>query len=58
MYCECSPVWDGKDDLFDVGSLDDLGLLPNLRRISGAQDCGPGVRFKEGILAARGIAFD
>ncbi|MEU0632304.1 hypothetical protein [Streptomyces sp. NPDC005989] len=58
VYYECSPVWDGEDDLFDVGSLDDLDLLPNLRRISGAQDCGLGAPFKEEILAARGIASD
>jgi hypothetical protein len=24
VYYECSPVWDGEDDLFDVHSLDDL----------------------------------
>ncbi|MGW2178186.1 DUF6892 domain-containing protein [Streptomyces sp. NPDC001732] len=58
VYYECSPVWDGEDDLFDVGSLDDLDLLPNLRRIVGARDCGLGVPFKEEILAARGIASD
>ncbi|WP_371098549.1 DUF6892 domain-containing protein [Streptomyces sanglieri] len=58
VYYECSPVWDGEDDLFDVGSLDDLDLLPNLRLISGAQDCGLGVPFKEEILTARGIASD
>ncbi|MCX4846460.1 hypothetical protein [Streptomyces sp. NBC_00893] len=58
VYCECSPVWDGEDELFDVQSLDDLDLLPNLRRITGAQDCGMGAPFKEEILAARGIASD
>ncbi|MFB8031590.1 hypothetical protein ACFC5Z_01255 [Streptomyces sp. NPDC056004] len=58
VYYECSPVWDGEDDLFDVGSLDDLDLLPNLRRISGARDCGLGDPFKEEILAAQGIASD
>ncbi|GAA1304952.1 MULTISPECIES: hypothetical protein [unclassified Streptomyces] len=58
VYYECSPVWDGEDDLFDVGSLDDLDLLPNLRLISGAQDCGLGAPFKEEILTARGIASD
>ncbi|MFF8616349.1 DUF6892 domain-containing protein [Streptomyces sp. NPDC015350] len=56
VYCECSPVWDGEDDLFDVDSLDDLDLLPNLRRIIGAENCGLGVPFKKEILAARGIA--
>ncbi|MFF3782920.1 DUF6892 domain-containing protein [Streptomyces sp. NPDC001933] len=58
VYYECSPVWDGEDDLFDVGSLDDLDLLPNLRRISGARDCGLGIPFKEEILAARDIVSD
>ncbi|MFF2013285.1 DUF6892 domain-containing protein [Streptomyces sp. NPDC058195] len=58
VYYECSPVWDGEDELFDVSSLDDLDLLPNLRRISGAQDCGMGVPFTEEVLAARGIASD
>ncbi|MCX4865637.1 hypothetical protein OG298_19855 [Streptomyces sp. NBC_01005] len=58
VYYECSPVWDGEDDLFDVGSLDDLDLLPNLRLISGAQNCGLGVPFKAEILTARGIASD
>ncbi|MFF9567788.1 DUF6892 domain-containing protein [Streptomyces sp. NPDC014685] len=56
VYYECSPVWDGEDDLFDVHSLDDLDLLPNLRRVIGAEDCGLGVPFKKEILAARGIA--
>jgi hypothetical protein len=55
VYYECSPVRDGEDDLFDVGSLDDLDLLPNLRRIVGARNCGPGVPFKAEILEARGI---
>ncbi|MER5746476.1 DUF6892 domain-containing protein [Streptomyces sp. NPDC002225] len=58
VYYHCSPVWDGEDELFDVASLDDLDLLPNLRRVSGAQDCGIGVAFDEKLLAARGIASD
>ncbi|MFG3528576.1 DUF6892 domain-containing protein [Streptomyces sp. NPDC047917] len=58
VYYECSPVWDGEDELFDVESLDDLDLLPNLRRVTGAGDCGMGVPFKEEILAARGIVSD
>ncbi|GGQ10496.1 DUF6892 domain-containing protein [Streptomyces mutabilis] len=36
VYRECAPVWDGEDDLFDVASLDDLVLLPNLRRVLGS----------------------
>ncbi|MFD0340615.1 hypothetical protein ACFVH0_18375 [Streptomyces sp. NPDC127117] len=39
-------------------SLDDLDLLPNLRRTTGAENCGMGVPFTEEILAARGIASD
>ncbi|MEL5958667.1 hypothetical protein AADR41_28565 [Streptomyces sp. CLV115] len=58
VYYECSPVRDGEDELLDVESLDDLDLLPNLRRIIGAGDCGTGVPFKEEILAARGIVSD
>ncbi|MFH8518367.1 DUF6892 domain-containing protein [Streptomyces gelaticus] len=58
MYYECSPVWDGEDDLFDVCSLDDLDLLPNLRRTVGARNCGLGVPFKAEILEARGIIAD
>ncbi|MEU1351786.1 hypothetical protein ABZ438_30330 [Streptomyces sp. NPDC005786] len=58
VYQECSPVWDGEDDLFDVGSLDDLDLLPNLKLISGVEDCGIGAAFDVDVLAARGIAVD
>ncbi|WP_203187171.1 DUF6892 domain-containing protein [Streptomyces pratensis] len=36
VFCGCSPVRDGEDDLFDVRSPDDLPLLPNLRRVLGA----------------------
>ncbi|SED02793.1 hypothetical protein SAMN05216483_2934 [Streptomyces sp. 2131.1] len=58
VYQECSPVWDGEDDLYDVGSLDDLDLLPNLRLISGVDDCGMGAAFDLDVLASRGIATD
>lgn len=58
VYQECSPVWDGEDDLYDVSSLDDLDLLPNLRLISGVDDCGMGDAFDHEVLAARGIATD
>jgi hypothetical protein len=56
IYYECSPVWDGEDDLFDVHSLDDLALLPNLKRIMGAEEALIAVPDKLEILAARGIA--
>ncbi|WP_406393857.1 DUF6892 domain-containing protein [Streptomyces sp. NBC_00887] len=56
VYGECSPVWDGEDDLFDVRSLDDLALLPNLERITCIAELRvPGAPE---ILAARGIAVD
>ncbi|MFK0096523.1 DUF6892 domain-containing protein [Streptomyces sp. NPDC091040] len=58
VYQECAPVWDGEDDLFDVGSLDDLDLLPNLRLIEGVDNCGIGMSFDTDVLASRGIATD
>ncbi|MFE6666918.1 DUF6892 domain-containing protein [Streptomyces sp. NPDC057697] len=58
VYQECAPGWDGEDELFDVGSLDDLDLLPNLRQITGIHDCGLGIPFKAEILEARGISAD
>ncbi|MGW2471448.1 DUF6892 domain-containing protein [Streptomyces sp. NPDC001665] len=58
VYQECAPVWDGEDDLFDIGSLDDLDLLPNLRLIEGVDDCGIGMSFDTDVLAGRGIATD
>ncbi|MEV6259480.1 hypothetical protein AB0M42_01745 [Streptomyces sp. NPDC051784] len=53
VYYECSPVWDGEDDLFDVRSLDDLALLPNLRLIDNADMLT--LPDAEDQLAARGI---
>ncbi|RSN37411.1 hypothetical protein DMC61_01835 [Amycolatopsis sp. WAC 04169] len=56
IYHQCSPFWDGEDDLFDLTSLDDLALLPNLRvihDIAGAIMAVPGA---EDTLKARGIA--
>ncbi|MFE9853737.1 DUF6892 domain-containing protein [Streptomyces sp. NPDC005780] len=58
VYQECSPVWDGEDDLYNVRSLDDLDLLPNLRLISGVEGSGMGAPFDLEVLAARGIATD
>ncbi|MEA5363226.1 hypothetical protein VA596_27095 [Amycolatopsis sp., V23-08] len=52
VYQECSPIWDGEDDLYDVTSLDDLALLPNLRRVVGSEFLGPELRD---VLRARGI---
>lgn len=56
VYFECSPVWDGEDDLFDVHSLDDLALLPNLKRIIGADSSALAVPDKLERLAAQGVA--
>ncbi|KFG71934.1 DUF6892 domain-containing protein [Streptomyces mutabilis] len=55
VYQECAPVWDGEDDLFDVASLDDLVLLPNLRRVLGSEFLAPELRE---VLGARGIVAD
>ncbi|WP_420035798.1 DUF6892 domain-containing protein [Streptomyces sp. cg28] len=55
VYQECAPVWDGEDDLFDIEVLDDLALLPNLRRVIGSEFLGPELRAG---LAARGVVAD
>jgi hypothetical protein len=34
VYAGLVPVWDGEDDRFDVASLEDVRLLPNLERVS------------------------
>ncbi|MEK8143392.1 hypothetical protein NKH18_18620 [Streptomyces sp. M10(2022)] len=58
VYQECAPVWDGEDELFDVHSLDDLALLPNLKRFVGADECLLDFPDKLSVLEARGIAVD
>ncbi|MEU0397504.1 hypothetical protein ABZ208_32970 [Streptomyces sp. NPDC006208] len=55
VYTECSPIWDGEDDLYDVASLDDLALLPNLRRVVGSEFLGPDL---QDTLRTRGIIAD
>ncbi|MEZ3181848.1 hypothetical protein KYY02_25190 [Streptomyces pimonensis] len=55
VYQECAPIWDGEDDLFDVASLDDLVLLPNLRRVLGSEFLGPELR---NVLNTRGVVAD
>ncbi|MFI8306119.1 DUF6892 domain-containing protein [Streptomyces sp. NPDC085927] len=55
VYQECAPVWDGEDDLFGIASLDDLALLPNLRRVLGAEFLGPDLAD---VLERRGITAD
>jgi hypothetical protein len=57
VYMECAPVWDGEDDLFDVRSLDDLDLLPNLRLVTGGRSLEHGLPGALEILAARGIEY-
>ncbi|MFC8041976.1 DUF6892 domain-containing protein [Nocardia sp. NPDC057353] len=52
IYAECCPHWDGEGDQFDVARLDDLPLLPNLRRVIGAELLSPELRA---VLRARGI---
>ncbi|WP_367129168.1 hypothetical protein [Saccharothrix sp. HUAS TT1] len=56
VYHQCAPFWDGEDDLFDVTSLDDLALLPNLRVIHGGDEAMMAAPGAEDILKARGIA--
>ncbi|MFJ9552263.1 DUF6892 domain-containing protein [Nocardiopsis sp. NPDC101807] len=58
VFMECAPVWDGEDDLFDVRSLDDLDLVPNLRRFQGAEDHFHARPEMLEALTARGIEVD
>jgi hypothetical protein len=57
IYYECSPVWDGEDDLYDIHSLDDLALLPNLKLIEDPGTNMLAVPNRLEILATRGIEF-
>jgi hypothetical protein len=56
IYGHCAPAWDGEDDLFDVRSLDDLALLPNLRRVTAVNSGTLIAPDKRELLSARGIA--
>ncbi|MFD4829655.1 DUF6892 domain-containing protein [Streptomyces uncialis] len=58
VYQECAPVWDGEDELFDVRSLADLALVPNLRSVVGADEALLAVPDKLDILTAHGITAD
>lgn len=58
VYAQCTALWDGEDELFDVRSLDDLDLLPNLKRVDGAEEALLAVPDKLEILRARGIAVE
>lgn len=57
VFMECAPVWDGEDDLFDLHSLDDLALLPNLKLFTGKLALKHMIPDGPEILAARGIAM-
>ncbi|MEU4418657.1 DUF6892 domain-containing protein [Nocardia salmonicida] len=52
VYAECCPHWDGEGEQFDVVSLDDLHLLPNLERVLGAELLAPHLRT---VLRSRDI---
>lgn len=52
VYFECCPHWDGEGDQFDVASLDDLHLLPNLKRVIGADWLASHLQT---VLRSRGI---
>lgn len=55
VFEHCAPVWGGEDDLFDIRSLDDLELLPNLRRVTAVDGGVLRAPDKWAVLAARGI---
>ncbi|MFI6943753.1 DUF6892 domain-containing protein [Streptomyces sp. NPDC050418] len=55
IYRHCAPAWDGEDDLFDIRSLDDLALLPNLKEVTFVDDGTLAAPDKWEILEARGI---
>ncbi|MFF8096305.1 DUF6892 domain-containing protein [Streptomyces sp. NPDC016675] len=55
IYRHCAPAWGGEDDLFDIRSLDDLALLPNLKRVTAVDDGTLVARGKWEIFAARGV---
>ncbi|MEV0684847.1 hypothetical protein AB0I35_13380 [Nocardia sp. NPDC050378] len=52
VYFQCCPHWDGETEQFDVASVEDLHLLPNLKRVLGAESLAPHLRT---VLESRGI---
>ncbi|OHD09569.1 MAG: hypothetical protein A2086_04265 [Spirochaetes bacterium GWD1_27_9] len=34
IYIHLCPFWDGEDDLFNIKSVDDCSLLPNLKKVT------------------------
>ncbi|WPO70103.1 MULTISPECIES: hypothetical protein [unclassified Streptomyces] len=55
IYRHCAPAWGGEDDLFDIHSLDDLALLPNLKRVTAVDDGTLVAPGKRETFATRGI---
>ncbi|MGY3847703.1 DUF6892 domain-containing protein [Streptomyces hydrogenans] len=55
IYRQCAPAWGGEDDLFDIRTLDDLALLPNLKRVTAVDDGTLVAPGKWETFAARGI---
>ncbi|MFB7578847.1 DUF6892 domain-containing protein [Streptomyces hydrogenans] len=55
IYRQCAPAWGGEDDLFDICTLDDLALLPNLKRVTAVDDGTLVAPGKWETFAARGI---
>ena len=52
IYCYIMPDWDGESDEFDIYSVEDYVLLPNLREVHYASMCDPSlmdVFRREGI---------
>jgi len=34
IYMQLCPLWDGEDDIFNIGSAEDVGKLPNLKVVT------------------------
>lgn len=56
IYSQIFPHWDGECDTFDVGSIKDIGLLPNLKRMSDMPDAF--IERHAAALRKRGIETD
>ncbi len=56
IYSQVFPYWDGEGDTFDVASVKDIGLLPNLKRMSSMPDGF--VERHATTLGQRGIDID
>ncbi|MGW7029231.1 DUF6892 domain-containing protein [Streptomyces xanthophaeus] len=58
VFRPCAPAWNGEDNLFDVRSLYDLGLLSNLREVAFVEDGVRAVLDAAELVAARGSGTD